>query len=94
MDSNGDSCYRTEPTVFDSNANSDTDSGINCDTNSTAESESACKVSTQVWLHKDQDHPLEYYLNQLKEFKESDFMTQDYANSTTNLLDCTEEHWY
>ena len=57
MDSDGNSCYRTEPTVFNSDANSDAnsnaDSGINCDTNSTAESEDIYEVSTQAWLYKD-----------------------------------------
>jgi len=50
MDSDSDYCYRTEPTIFnsdaDSNTNSNTDSGINYNANSTAESEDACKVST------------------------------------------------
>ena len=80
-DSDGDS-YRTEPTVLDS------------DTDSTAESENACEASAQAWLHEDQDHPPEYYLNQLEEFEESDFTTQDYADATTALLDRIEEHWY
>ena len=53
MDSNSDSCYRTELTVFNSNANSDANSGINCDANSTAESEGVCEASAQVWLHED-----------------------------------------
>ncbi|XTI84445.1 hypothetical protein V2W45_1339489 [Cenococcum geophilum] len=50
-DSDGDS-YGTEPTVFDSNANSDADSnadcdadsGINCDADSIAESNDACEA--------------------------------------------------
>ena len=52
-DSDGNS-YRTEPTVFNSNADSnansnanyDTDSGINCDANSIARSNDACKAPT------------------------------------------------
>jgi hypothetical protein len=52
-DSDGDS-YGTEPTVFDSNTDSDTDSnadcntnsGINCDANSIARSNDACEAPT------------------------------------------------
>ena len=53
---------------------------------------SICTSPSQ--LHKDQDHPPEYYLKQLVEFEESDFTTQDYADGSTNLLNRIEEHWY
>ena len=47
--SNGNS-YGTEPTVFnsnaDSNANYDANSGINCNANSIAKSNDACKAPT------------------------------------------------
>ena len=90
-DSDGDS-YRTELTVFNSDANGDANSNAHSDADSTAKSENAYKVSAQVWLYKDQDHPLKYYLKQLEEFKESNFTMQDYANSSTNLIDCIKEH--
>jgi hypothetical protein len=78
MDIDSDSnSYKIEPTIFNSDADSDTncdaDSGINYNANSITRFNNACKTPTQVWLYKDQDYPLKYYLKQLKEFKESDF---------------------
>jgi len=60
MDSDGDS-YGIEPTVFNSNADSDADSnadcdadnGINCNADSIAKSNNAYKVPARVWLYKD-----------------------------------------
>ena len=43
MDSNSNS-YRTEPTVFNSNTNCDTNSGINYNANSIAKSNNAYKA--------------------------------------------------
>ena len=67
-DSNSNS-YRIEPTVFnsdadgntnsnthsdaDSNAHSNADNDAHSNTNSTAELENTYKVSAQVWLYKD-----------------------------------------
>jgi len=45
MGSDGDSYYGIEPTVLNSNADSDADSGINYDANSTAKSKDACEAS-------------------------------------------------
>ncbi|XTI83592.1 C2H2 finger domain protein [Cenococcum geophilum] len=39
------------------------------------------------------NYPLEYYLKQLKEFKESNFTTQDYADGSKNLLNRIKEHY-
>ena len=60
MDNNGDS-YKIEPTVFNSKVNininsdaySNTDSGINYNINSTVKLKNACKASAYIWLYKD-----------------------------------------
>lgn len=42
----------------------------------------------------DNEHPPEYYLQQLEEFDESEYAREDYSPGSTVLLDGIEEQWY
>jgi hypothetical protein len=74
----------------------DTDKDSGSDTNPT-------EVDTDVeeddeadlsWLcDEDEDHPPEYYLQQLDDFDESEFTSEDYSENSINLLDLIEERW-
>jgi hypothetical protein len=47
----------------------------------------------QAWLLADEDHPPEYYLEQLNTFDEAEYAKEDYKPSSTRLLDRIEEQW-
>ena len=44
-----------------------------------------------AYLLADEVHLLEYYLKQIEEFDESEFIIEDYSDSTTCLLDRIKE---
>jgi hypothetical protein len=39
------------------------------------------------------DHPPEYYLQLLEDFDEGEYTKQDYATTTTRLIDCMQDQW-
>ena len=47
----------------------------------------------RAWLLADEDHPPEYYLEQLNTFDEAEYAKEDYKPSSTRLLDRIEEQW-
>jgi hypothetical protein len=47
-----------------------------------------------AYLLADEIHLPEYYLEQIEEFDESDFTTEDYSKGTTRLFDRIKEYWY
>jgi hypothetical protein len=44
-------------------------------------------------LFADNEHPPEYYIQQLTNFNETDYTKEDYGKGTTALLNRVEEKW-
>jgi hypothetical protein len=54
-----------------------------------------CEEADVRWLlDEDEDHPLEYYLNQEDEFDEDEFMDKDYHNSSLLPPDFIKERFH
>jgi hypothetical protein len=47
----------------------------------------------EAWLSPNEDHPPEYYLQQLETFDEQEYTREDYQDSSTRLLDRIEDQW-
>ena len=47
-----------------------------------------------AYLLADEVHPPKYYLEQMDDFDEYEFTTEDYSDGTTHLLNQIEEQWY
>jgi hypothetical protein len=47
----------------------------------------------EAWLFPNEDHPPEYYLQQLEVFNEQDYAKEDYKDSSTRLLNRMEDQW-
>jgi hypothetical protein len=45
----------------------------------------------EAWLLPNEDHPPEYYLQQLEVFDEQEYTKQDYKDSSTRLLNRMED---
>lgn len=50
-------------------------------------------ASDAALLFADNEHPPEYYIQQLANFDETIYTQEDYAKGTTNLLDRVKEKW-
>lgn len=50
-------------------------------------------VSDAALLFADNEHPPEYYIQQLANFDETDYAKEDYGRGTTALLNRVEEKW-
>ena len=50
-------------------------------------------VSNAALLFADNEHPPEYYIQQLKNFDETEYKKEDYGKGTTALLNRVEEKW-
>ncbi|PLN74657.1 hypothetical protein BDW42DRAFT_189660 [Aspergillus taichungensis] len=50
-------------------------------------------VSDAALLFADNEHPPEYYIQQLKNFDEAEYTKEDYGKGTTALLNRVEEKW-
>lgn len=50
-------------------------------------------VSDAALLFADNEHPPEYYIQQLANFDETDYTKEDYGKGTTALLNRVEEKW-
>ncbi|KAF1964356.1 hypothetical protein BU23DRAFT_585611 [Bimuria novae-zelandiae CBS 107.79] len=85
--------------------NSDADDGVDSDTDSTDVDASADEGDEdddededndedededEAWLSPNEDHPPEYYLQQLETFDEQDYTKEDYKDSSTSLIDRIE----
>jgi hypothetical protein len=46
-----------------------------------------------AYLSPDNDHPPEYYIQQLETFDEEEYVKEDYKESSTRLLNYMEEQW-
>lgn len=51
------------------------------------------KDEDEAWLFPNEDHPPEYYLQQLEMFNEQEFVKEDYKDSSTRLLNHMEDQW-
>ena len=47
----------------------------------------------RAYLSPDNDHPPEYYIQQLETFDEEEYVKEDYKESSTRLLNYMEEQW-
>lgn len=47
----------------------------------------------KAWLFPNEDHPPEYYLQQLEVFNEQEYAKEDYKDSSTRLLNRMEDQW-
>jgi hypothetical protein len=76
---------------------SDTDDGVEMDTDLIDVNESADNnnenVEDEAWLSLDKDHPPEHYLQQLEMFDEQEYTRQNYKDSSTRLIDRMEDQW-
>ncbi|EMD84663.1 hypothetical protein COCHEDRAFT_1167444 [Bipolaris maydis C5] len=73
---------------------SDTDHGVELDTDLTDVDEFADKIEkNEAWVFPDDDHPPEYYLQQLENFNEQEYVKEDYKESSTRLLNRMEDQW-
>lgn len=50
-------------------------------------------VNDAALLFADNEHPPEYYMQQLKNFDETEYTKEDYGKGTTALLNRVEEKW-
>lgn len=50
-------------------------------------------ASDAALLFADNEHPPEYYIQQLANFDETDYTKEDYGKGTTTLLNRVEEKW-
>lgn len=50
-------------------------------------------VSDAALLFADNEHPPEYYIQQLKNFDETEYTKEDYGKGTTALLNRVAEKW-
>jgi hypothetical protein len=46
-----------------------------------------------AYLSPDNDHPPEYYIQQLETFNEEEYVKEDYKKSSTRLLNYMEDQW-
>ena len=51
------------------------------------------RLELRPWMVTDCDHPPEYYIGQQTEMDASENLEEDYATSTTLLLDRCEQQW-
>ncbi|XP_014550159.1 hypothetical protein COCVIDRAFT_116292 [Bipolaris victoriae FI3] len=73
---------------------SDTDHSVELDTDLTDVDEFADKNEQNgAWLFPNDDHPPEYYLQQLENFNEQEYAKEDYKDSSTRLLNRMEDQW-
>lgn len=87
--------YSQSPSGSDySGTDSDADSGS--ETDITEPEDNAAELehaSDAALLFADNEHPPEYYIQQLSTFDEAIYTQEDYGKGTTNLLDRVEEKW-
>jgi hypothetical protein len=57
------------------------------------EGDQPCNAGDAVLLFADNEHPPEYYIQQLGNFDETVCTQEDYGKGTTALLDRIEEKW-
>ncbi|KAF1952281.1 hypothetical protein CC80DRAFT_518793 [Byssothecium circinans] len=77
--------------------NSDADDGVESDTDPTdvdASADEGDEDEDEAWLSPNEDHPPEYYLQQLETFDEQDYTKEDYKDSSTRLIDRMEDQWH
>jgi hypothetical protein len=86
---------------YSSASSADVDSVFECesayDTDATEDSVDAphpLKVAGAAWLPPDNEHPPEFYLQQIEQFDSSEYTREDYRPGTTCLLDRSEKQWY
>ena len=76
---------------------SDTHDGMELDTDLTDINEFADNNDEddedEAWLFPNEDHPPEYYLQQLEVFNEQEYAKEDYKDSSTRLLNRMEDQW-
>ena len=73
---------------------SDTDHSVELDTDLTDIDEFADKnEKNEAWVFPNDDHPPEYYLQQLENFNEQEYIKEDYKESSTRLLNRMEDQW-
>ena len=73
---------------------SDTDHNVELDTDLTDVDEFANKnEKNEAWVFPNDDHPPEYYLQQLENFNEQEYVKEDYKDSSTRLLNRMEDQW-
>ena len=71
-----------------------TDDGVDSDTDLTDVDAFPDKDDgDKTWLFPNEDHPPEYYLQQLEIFNEQEYAKEDYKDSSTRLLNRMEEQW-
>ena len=76
---------------------SGTDDGMELDTDLTDVNEFADHNNEndedEAWLFPNEDHPPEYYLQQLETFNEQEYTKEDYKDNSVRLLDRMEDQW-
>ncbi|KAF2676861.1 hypothetical protein K458DRAFT_379389 [Lentithecium fluviatile CBS 122367] len=79
---------------LDDSAESDTDlTSVNICTADEDGDEQPCDSTDDEAISPSEDHPPEYYHQQLETFDEQEYTKQDYKDSSTRLLDRIEEQW-
>ena len=93
-------CSSSESEYAESETNDDTRSSTDLtdvDTSSDEDDENdddRCdSVDDEALLFVNEDHPPEYYIQQLEVFDETEYMKEDYKPSSTRLLDHMEGQW-
>ena len=51
-------------------------------------------IADAAQLFADNEHPPEYYMQQLEQFDEAVYTAEDYSKGTTLLLDRVEQKWF
>lgn len=78
----------------DGDTESDTDlTSVDTCTTDEDNDDQPCESADDEANSPNEDHPPEYYLQQLETFDEQEYTRQDYKDSSTRLLDRIEEQW-
>ena len=74
---------------------SDIEADPECETDLTSDGEDQQQdCSDLAELFADNEHPPEYYIQQLDNFDEMIYSQEDYSQGTTRLLDRVERQWH
>jgi hypothetical protein len=86
--------YQSSNDSDDSDRESSEDSRYDTDLTEPEDEEDQLQdISNAALLFADNEHPPEYYIQQLANFDETIYTEEDYGKGTTALLDRVEEKW-
>lgn len=80
----------SDSSIWDSTKESRSDTDL---TEPEDEDDEAFDTDDAALLFADNEHPREYYIQQLENFDDTVYTQEDYGKGTTALLDRVEEKW-